>query len=193
MQKQDLAINENDRTRKIYQIRAIDSISGATRERLNKLSGNKITEKFDRDTINGKLIINKTFGENIDQTALSQSLLISLENDKKSKSDLEEEISKLDSKKNLIIEVFNKNKKPVSNGFLGEIQLLFNFLLNSDSLISLFVYIFWFILLFILEMLVLIAKSNDDHSDYERRVMFELDNNNKKIDFLTKRSDDNLR
>jgi hypothetical protein len=42
-------------------------------------------------------------------------------------------------------------------------------------------------------MLVLIAKSNDDHSDYERRVMFELDNNNKKIDFLSKRSDDNLR
>lgn len=193
MKEQDLAINENDRNRKIYQIRGIDSISGATRERLNKLSGNKKTEKFDRDTINGKLTINKTFGEDIDQTALSQSLLISLENDKKSKSDLEEEISKLDSKKNLINEIYNKNKKPVSNGFLGEIQLLFNFLWNSDSKISLFVYFFWFILLFILEMLVLIAKSNDDHSDYERRVMFELDNNNKKIDFLSKRSDDNLR
>ena len=191
--RQDLATNENDRDRKIYQIRSIDSISGATRERLNKLSGNKITEKFKRDTINGKVLINMDTRENNDQTALSQSLIISLENDKKSRSDIGVEISKLDSTKKIIIEAFNKNKKPVSNGFLGEIQLLFNFLWNSDSKISLFVYFFWFILLFILEMLVLIAKSNDDHSDYERRVMFELDNNNKKIDFLSKRSDDNLR
>lgn len=181
---------QDDRNRKIYQIRVQDSISASTRDKLNRLGGTSVT-KYNRKGLDstGKVISTDNSVTSLDVTPLIQTL----KNDSISKANNYLYIEKIDSDLKKLSDEYEKNRKPVSNGFLGEIQLLFNFLLNSDSLISLFVYIFWFILLFILEMLVLIAKSNDDHSDYERRVMFELDNNNKKIDFLSKRSDDNLR
>ena len=181
---------QDDRNRKIYQIRVQDSITASTRDKLNKLGGTSET-KFNRKGLDstGKVISTDNSITRLDVSPLIQSL----KNDSISKAANYLYIEKIDADLKKLSDEYEKNRKPVSNGFLGEIQLLFNFLLNSDSLISLFVYIFWFILLFILEMLVLIAKSNDDHSDYERRVMYELDNNNKKIDFLTKRSNDNLR
>jgi len=181
---------QDDRNRKIYQIRVQDSISASTRDKLNRLGGTSVT-KYNRKGLDstGKVISTDNSVTSLDVTPLIQTL----KNDSISKANNYLYIEKIDSDLKKLSDEYEKNRKPVSNGFLGEIQLLFNFLLNSDSVISLFVYIFWFILLFILEMLVLIAKSNDDHSDYERRVMFELDNNNKKIDFLSKRSDDNLR
>jgi hypothetical protein len=180
---------QDDRNRKIYQIRVQDSISASTRDKLNRIGGTSVT-KYNVKGLDstGKVISTDNSVKSIDVTPLIQTL----KNDSISKANNYLYIEQIDIDLKKLSDEYEKNTKPVSNGFLGEIQLLFNFLLNSDSLISLFVYIFWFILLFILEMLVLIAKSNDDHSDYERRVIFELDNNNKKIDFLTQRSNDNL-
>lgn len=96
-------------------------------------------------------------------------------------------IDNLMLKQKQIHENYNKNKKPSSNGFLGELKLLFDFIFQGDSLIAPFVYVFWFLLFLTLELLVIIAKVSEDKNDYEMRVEFELDNNQKKIEFLSKK------
>ncbi len=82
---------------------------------------------------------------------------------------------------------YMKNKRPTSDGFLGEIKLLFDFIFQGDSIIARLVYLFWFLLFLTLELLVIIAKISEDKNDYEMRVEFELDNNKKKIEFLSKK------
>lgn len=171
--------------------RLIDSLSGTTRNKLNLQGGNSISTTNDvtYDSTGKKALSGKKNVTTTDATPLLQIL----QRDSISKTINDKEINII---RNNIkeLEINRKqNLKPESKGFLGEIKLLFDYIFTDKSRITLFVYFFWFALLFILEILVLIAKSNDEHSDYERRVMFELDNNNKKIDFLSKKSDDNLR
>lgn len=169
----------------------IDSLSGSTRNKLNTQGGNSVSTTNDltfdstgKRTVSGK--------QNVVITDAAP-LLQMLQRDSVDKSINNLEIKKIREEIKILETNKKQDLKPESKGFLGEIKLLFDYIFNDTSHITLFVYFFWFLLLFILEILVLIAKSNDEHSDYERRVMFELDNNNKKIDFLTKRSDDNLR
>lgn len=171
--------------------RLIDSLSSATRNKLNLQGGNSIstTNNVIYDSTGKKALSGKQNVVSTDATPLLR--ILQRDSISKAINDLEIDNIRQDIK---ILEANRKqNLKPESKGFLGEIKLLFDYIFTDSSHITLFVYFFWFLLLFILEILVLIAKSNDEHSDYERRVMFELDNNNKKIDFLTKRSDDNLR
>ena len=169
----------------------IDSLSGATRNKLNSQGGNSIntTNNVTYDSTGTKALSGKKSITTTDATPLLQIL----QRDSISKAINDREINIIRANIKALEINLKQDLKPESKGFLGEIKLLFDYIFTDTSHITLFVYFFWFALLFILEILVLIAKSNDEHSDYERRVMFELDNNNKKIDFLTKRSNDNLR
>jgi hypothetical protein len=96
-------------------------------------------------------------------------------------------IDKLILKQRQIHDNYINNKRPASDGFLGELKLLFDFIFQGDSIIAPLVYVFWFLLFLTLELLVIIAKISEDKNDYEMRVEFELDNNQKKIEFLTKK------
>ena len=96
-------------------------------------------------------------------------------------------IENLGEKQKSIHDNYMKNRRPSSDGFLGELKLLFDFIFQGDSIIAPLVYVFWFLLFLTLELLVIIAKISEDKNDYEMRVEFELDNNKKKIDYLSKK------
>lgn len=103
------------------------------------------------------------------------------------KNRFSDNIDKLIVKQRQAHDKYINNKRPSSNGFLGELKLLFDFIFQGDSIIAPLVYLFWFLLFLTLELLVIIAKVSEDKNDYEMRVEFELDNNKKKIEFLSKK------
>ncbi|MFL0206829.1 DUF4407 domain-containing protein [Aquirufa sp. 2-AUSEE-184A6] len=128
---------------------------------------------------------NKTFSNT---STLDISPLINrAKNISDEKKRFSDNIDNLMLKQKQIHENYNKNKKPSSDGFLGELKLLFDFIFQGDSIIAPLVYVFWFLLFLTLELLVIIAKVSEDKNDYEMRVEFELDNNQKKIEFLSKK------
>lgn len=67
-------------------------------------------------------------------------------------------------------------------GFLDELKVMLNLL--KESAIALIVYLIWFLFLLLLELLILIGKSNDTESDYDKTIQKQMAIHFKKIDLL---------
>lgn len=67
-------------------------------------------------------------------------------------------------------------------GFLEELQIMYNIL--SQSSIALIVYIIWLLFLLILELLIVISKTYDTDSDYEKTIQKQMDIHLRKIELL---------
>lgn len=67
-------------------------------------------------------------------------------------------------------------------GFLEELTVMFNILKQSS--IAMAVYIIWLLFLLILELLIVISKSNDTDSDYDRTIQKQMDLYLRKIELL---------
>ncbi|WGQ10951.1 DUF4407 domain-containing protein [Pedobacter gandavensis] len=67
-------------------------------------------------------------------------------------------------------------------GFLEELTVMFNILKQSS--IACAVYIIWLLFLLILELLIVISKSNDTDSDYDKTIQKQMDLHLRKIELL---------
>ncbi len=175
---------------KRIEISKIDSGLNKLNNLLISKGGNTVTETRNYDTtgadnssINKSTTLKKKTTEFSDVSPLIESQKISNE----AKKRLSQEINDLIKKQNTDYKTFKQSEKPFSNGFFGEIKLLIEFI-TLQGAITWVIYIFWLIFFFVLEVLVLVAKSTDDANDYERRVEYELDSNLKKINFLSTKS-----
>lgn len=171
---------------KSIELKNIDSNLNELTARISRSGGNQTRSTGKIDTLTGKIISKTNFSSDISPLISAQQALIKdkerVDSDiKKTKKDSEDEYSK-----------YQKTRKPDSGGFFGEINLLIEFI-TLKGLITWVIYFFWLVFFFVLEILVLVAKSTDDSNDYERRVEYELDSNIKKIQFLSDKSSSELR
>lgn len=87
-------------------------------------------------------------------------------------------------KENMLITLKSDLENEVKSkvGFLDELSNLVNII--KGSLIACVVYFIWFIFLLLIELLVLIGKSNDTDSDYEKAIQKQMEIHMTKIHLL---------
>lgn len=90
------------------------------------------------------------------------------------KTDKEDKL--LDLKKSLEEEVDSKV------GFLDELRIMFSIL--NESTIAAVVYVIWLAFLLLLELLILIGKSSESESDYDKTIQKQMDIHFRKIKLL---------
>ncbi|PWS32535.1 DUF4407 domain-containing protein [Pedobacter paludis] len=88
------------------------------------------------------------------------------------------------SKETMLLNVKANLEKEVQSkvGFLDELTIMFSIIRNS--IIAGVVYLIWFIFLLLLELLVLIGKSNDSESDYDKTIQKQMEIHLRKIQLL---------
>ncbi|MDQ1140706.1 DUF4407 domain-containing protein [Pedobacter agri] len=88
------------------------------------------------------------------------------------------------SKETLLLNVKTDLEEEVSMkvGFLDELSIMYGILKSSS--IAMIVYAIWFIFLLLLELLILIGKSNEEESDYDKTIQKQMDIHLKKIQLL---------
>jgi len=87
-------------------------------------------------------------------------------------------------KENMLLTVKSDLEKEVNSkvGFLDELEVMFSLLTKSS--IALLVYIIWLAFLLLLELLILIGKSNESDSDYDKTIEKQMNIHLKKIGLL---------
>lgn len=87
-------------------------------------------------------------------------------------------------KENKLISLASSLKTEVDSkmGFLDELKIMVSIL--KESTIALIVYLLWFAFLLLLELLILIGKSNDIDSDYDRTIQKQMEIHLRKIQLL---------
>jgi hypothetical protein len=171
---------------KKLELQKIESNLNELTTKISQSGGNRTVSKGTIDTTTGKIIARTDISNDISPLISAQTALIN-EKDRVNK-DIK------DTKKQLELAnlEYLQNKKSDSGGFFGEINLLIEFI-KLKGAVTWVIYAFWLVFFFVLEILVLVAKSTDDLNDYERRVEYELDSNIKKIDYLANKSDTELK
>lgn len=178
-------IDANQINNKNIELQIIDSNLNLLSSKISK-SGGSYSETIGKiDTVSGKLISTKGKSNDISPLIEAQKALI------ENKRQINEDIEQIKKHKENYFNEHLKKRKPDSGGFFGEINLLLEFIKIKGAL-TWIIYSFWLIFFFILEILVLVAKSTDEANDYEKRVEYELDSNLKKINFLSNKSTKDL-
>lgn len=171
---------------KSLELKNIDSNLNLLTAKISKSGGNQTISTGKIDTLTGKIVSKRDFSSDISPLISAQQALI------KDKERVDSDIKKTKKDSEDAYSEYQKTKKSDSGGFFGEINLLIEFI-TLKGLITWIIYFFWLVFFFVLEILVLVAKSTDDANDYERRVEYELDSNIKKIQFLSDKSSSELR
>lgn len=170
---------------KTIELQRIDSNLNLLTSKISSTGGNKFESTGKIDTATGKIISKTNRTTDISPLINAQQALIN------NKNQLIQSIKEDKKHQEEAFNEFKRNTKSDSTGFFGEINLLLEFIKIKGAL-TWVIYIFWLVFFFVLEILVLVAKSTDESNDYERRVEYELDSNLKKIDFLSNKSTKDL-
>jgi hypothetical protein len=166
---------------KTIELQRIDSNLNFLTSKISKSGGSSSVTIGNIDTVSGKVISTK--GTKTDITPLIEAQKALIEN----KRQLSLSINDDKKHQEEAFLQYKKNRKSDSGGFFGEINLLLEFIKIKGAL-TWIIYSFWLVFFFVLEILVLVAKSTDEANDYERRVEYELDSNLKKINYLSNKS-----
>jgi hypothetical protein len=88
------------------------------------------------------------------------------------------------AKENSLLTLQDQLKKEVDKnvGFIDELKIMIDLL--KGSIIATAVYIIWLIFLLLLELLILIGKSYDSESDYDRTIQKQMSIHLRKIELL---------
>lgn len=88
------------------------------------------------------------------------------------------------AKENVLLSLKTLLEKEVGSkiGFLDELGIMFSILRKST--IAATVYIIWLMFFLLLELLILIAKSNESESDYDKTIQKQMDIHLRKIELL---------